>query len=201
MIVGGRSSSLLLRLDLTSSSPSSSSTATEVKRNKFNIEDWEYNSVIMPKSGPTTYTLASNEASSTTSTRSKKSKLHHHLNKKHHHHHHHGGSDASEDPVDPTDGNGSLTYSAASSVQSGGSAAGESTDSSFADIMRVLDLQDSSELKALIKKEGVSSERELREKRGLPFGTSGVSVASSLNYSTDGESALDGSGLLQTIAG
>ena len=95
-----------------------------------------------------------------------------------------------------------MTYSAASSVQSGGSAAGESTDSSFADIMRVLDLQDSSELKALIKKEGVSSERELREKRGLPYGaTSAVSVASSLNYSTDGESALDGSGLLQTIAG
>ena len=157
----------------------------------------------MPKkTGPTTYTLASNEARSTTSTRSKKSKLHHHLGKKHHQHHHHGGAETLEDPVDPTDGTGSLTYSAASSVQSGGSAAGESTDSSFADIMRVLDLQDSSELKALIKKEGVSSERELREKRGLPLtGISGISVASSLNYSTDGESALDGTHLLQTIAG
>ena len=62
-----------------------------------------------------------------------------------------------------TDGAGSLTYSATSSVQSGGSAAGESTDSSFADIMRVLDLQDSEQLKEIIKKEGVSSIDELQK--------------------------------------
>ncbi|KAL3935590.1 MAG: hypothetical protein SGARI_002912, partial [Bacillariaceae sp.] len=97
-----------------------------------------------------------------------------------------------------TDGAGSLTYSATSSVQSGGSAAGESTDSSFADIMRVLDLQDSEQLKEIIKKEGVSSVDELQKKRGYQ---SGASVASSLAYSTDGESHLEGTKLLQTIAG
>jgi hypothetical protein len=112
----------------------------------------------------------------------------------------HGGSrhrrSFSEDT--DTDGAGSLTYSATSSVQSGGSAAGESTDSSFADIMRVLDLQDSEQLKEIIKKEGVSSIDELQKKRGYQ---SGASVASSLAYSTDGESHLEGTKLLQTIAG
>ena len=137
-----------------------------------------------------TYTLASNET-----LKASKSKKNKHKRTSSHGK---GSSVSPEDP-DPTDGSGSLTYSAASSVHSGGSAAGESTDSSFADIMRVLDLQDSKELAALIKKEGVSSAGELREKRG--FGTSGVSVASSLNYSTDGESALEGAQLLQTIAG
>ena len=134
------------------------------------------------------YTFASNDVSAPTKT--KKSR------------HRRGSKDSanstSEDP-DPTDGTGSLTYSAASSVHSGGSATGESTDSSFADIMRVLDLQDGKELAALIKKEGVSSAGELRERRGLTH--SGISVASSLAYSTDGESALEGAGLLQTIAG
>ena len=95
---------------------------------------------------------------------------------------------------DPTDGGASLTYSAASSVT------GESTDSSFADIMRVLDIQDNTELAALMKKEGVSSALELKEKKGL-HGNSGVSVASSLNYSTDGESHLEGTKLLQAITG
>jgi hypothetical protein len=95
--------------------------------------------------------------------------------------------------ADPTDGAASLTYSAASSC------AGESTDSSFADIMRVLDLQDDKELAALMKKEGVSTASELKEKRGLH--NSAVSVASSLNYSTDGESHLEGTKLLQTITG
>jgi hypothetical protein len=98
-----------------------------------------------------------------------------------------------------TDGAGSLTYSATSSVHSGGSAAGESTDSSFADIMRVLDLQDSEQLKEIIKKEGVSSIDELQKKRG--YHSANVSVASSLAYSTDGESHLEGTKLLQTIAG
>eukprot|EP00529_Nitzschia_sp_RCC80_P026136 CAMPEP_0113493624 /NCGR_PEP_ID=MMETSP0014_2-20120614/28686_1 /TAXON_ID=2857 /ORGANISM="Nitzschia sp." /LENGTH=340 /DNA_ID=CAMNT_0000387489 /DNA_START=431 /DNA_END=1453 /DNA_ORIENTATION=+ /assembly_acc=CAM_ASM_000159 len=93
---------------------------------------------------------------------------------------------------------GSLTYSAASSVQSArsGSAAGESTDSSFADIMRVLDLQDTQQLKDFIAKEGVAKTDELYRKRG---GSSSVSVASSLQYSTDGESHLEGTKLLQTI--
>jgi hypothetical protein len=120
--------------------------------------------------------------------------------KKHHKrggHKHHDSEDH-----DPTDGEGSLSYSAASSVNSGGSAAGESTDSSFADIMRVLDLQehDSKELRDLCKKEGVNTAGELREKRGLPS-SGAYSVASSLNYSIDGESHLEGSNLLQTIAG
>eukprot|EP00532_Pseudo-nitzschia_australis_P001450 CAMPEP_0168184894 /NCGR_PEP_ID=MMETSP0139_2-20121125/13519_1 /TAXON_ID=44445 /ORGANISM="Pseudo-nitzschia australis, Strain 10249 10 AB" /LENGTH=266 /DNA_ID=CAMNT_0008106619 /DNA_START=466 /DNA_END=1263 /DNA_ORIENTATION=- len=104
----------------------------------------------------------------------------------------------SED-TDNTDGAGSLTYSATSSVQSGGSAAGESTDSSFADIMRVLDLQDEKQLKEYIKKEGCTTVDELQKKRG--WTTSGQSVTSSLAYSTDGESALEGTKLLQTIAG
>lgn len=105
----------------------------------------------------------------------------------------------SED-TDNTDGAGSLTYSATSSVQSGGSAAGESTDSSFADIMRVLDLQDSDQLKEFIKKEGCTSVDELQKKRGWSPG-GGASVASSLAYSTDAESHLEGTKLLQTIAG
>jgi hypothetical protein len=106
----------------------------------------------------------------------------------------------SED-TDNTDGAGSLTYSATSSVQSGGSAAGESTDSSFADIMRVLDLQDSDQLKEFIKKEGCTSVDELQKKRGWSSGGGGVSVASSLAYSTDAESHLEGTKLLQTITG
>ena len=105
----------------------------------------------------------------------------------------------SED-TDNTDGGGSLTYSATSSVQSGGSAAGESTDSSFADIMRVLDLQDSQQLKDFIKKEGCTSVDELQKKKGWTS-SGGMSVASSLAYSTDGESHLEGTKLLQTIAG
>jgi len=103
----------------------------------------------------------------------------------------------SED-MDNTDGAGSLTYSATSSVQSGGSAAGESTDSSFADIMRVLDMQDSQQLKDFIKKEGCTSVDELQKKKGW---SGGMSVASSLAYSSDGESHLQGTKLLQTIAG
>lgn len=90
--------------------------------------------------------------------------------------------------------NASLTYSAASSVNS----AGESTDSSFADIMRVLDVQDSQELKEFIRKEGVSSVGEFKSRRGL---THQLSASSSLAYSTDCESHLEGTKLLQTIAG
>lgn len=101
------------------------------------------------------------------------------------------------DDFDPSD-NASLTYSAASSVASGGSAAGESTDSSFADVMRVLDMQDSQELRDFIKKEGVTSISELKSRR---LASGEQSVASSLAYSMDGESTLAGSKLLQTITG
>ena len=63
--------------------------------------------------------------------------------------------------------------------------------------MRVLDVQDTQELKDYIRKEGVSA-AELRTRRGL---VSQPSVASSLAYSTDGESHLEGTKLLQTITG
>jgi hypothetical protein len=92
------------------------------------------------------------------------------------------------------DGSASLTYSAGSSIAS--SAAGESTDSSFADIMKVLDVQDSEELVAFMKREGVTDPSKYRQPKA-----STMSVASSLNYSTDGESALEGAHLLQTITG
>eukprot|EP00540_Astrosyne_radiata_P004782 CAMPEP_0116836504 /NCGR_PEP_ID=MMETSP0418-20121206/8135_1 /TAXON_ID=1158023 /ORGANISM="Astrosyne radiata, Strain 13vi08-1A" /LENGTH=261 /DNA_ID=CAMNT_0004466285 /DNA_START=168 /DNA_END=953 /DNA_ORIENTATION=+ len=91
----------------------------------------------------------------------------------------------------------SLTYSAGSSIQSGNSstsAAGESTDSSFADIMRVLDLQDSKELVAYYKK-------EVKKSNMTVVSAGNTSTGSSLQYSTDGESALNGEHLLQTITG
>jgi hypothetical protein len=153
----------------------------------------------MTTSAAPTYTFETTSNQNTTKKNSFKSKKHHKRGS--HNHSHHKPHDPEDS--DPTDGSGSLTYSAASSVHSGGSAAGESTDSSFADIMRVLDLQDhdSKELRDLCKKEGVHSAGELREKRGLPAASGAYSVASSLNYSTDGESHLEGSQLLQTIAG
>uniref|UniRef100_A0A6S9EG75 Uncharacterized protein n=1 Tax=Ditylum brightwellii TaxID=49249 RepID=A0A6S9EG75_9STRA len=87
---------------------------------------------------------------------------------------------------------GSLTYSASSSV-AGSSGAGESTDSSFADIMKVLD---DSELALLMSKEGNEDVRQLfaghggdghaRRVRG-----SSISVEGSLQYSEDGESAYE----------
>lgn len=106
---------------------------------------------------------------------------------------HRRGGQSSEDD------NGSLTYSAGSSINSGNSsAAGESTDSSFSDIMRVLALQDGPELEALMKKEGVDP-RAIAKVRAKAAGD--TSVTSSLNYSTDGESALNGEDVLQTITG
>jgi hypothetical protein len=100
----------------------------------------------------------------------------------------------------PEDDTGSLTYSAASSVNSGGSsAAGESTDSSFGEIMRVLALQDGPELEALMKKEGFDPKIVAKARARLE---DTQSVASSLNYSTDGgESLLHGDGVLTTITG
>lgn len=108
--------------------------------------------------------------------------------------HRRGNSNHSEE--DPSDGSASLTYSAGSSIAS--SAAGESTDSSFADIMRVLDVQDSTELAAFMKREGVTDPSQYTRKSNK---ASTVSVTSSLQYSTDGESALEGVNVLSTITG
>jgi hypothetical protein len=100
----------------------------------------------------------------------------------------------SENDFDPYDGNASLTYSAASSVNSGGSSiAGESGDSSFAAVMRVLDSEQPQELKGFIRKtEGGSSVHEPKGQKELQ---SGQSVATSLAYSIDGESQLNGASL------
>lgn len=54
-----------------------------------------------------------------------------------------------EKDLDPSDGNGSLSYSASSSVQS---SAGESTDSSFAEILHVLDMGEDAELMHLVSR-------------------------------------------------
>lgn len=115
----------------------------------------------------------------------------------------------SSDDADPTDGGGSLTYSAASSINS----AGESTDSSFADIMKVLDMQDPSDLGPLMKEKGLSpTEYHMHfqpQQANYPshnphnkVRSSQASVASSLQYSTDGESNfLHGTDLVSTITG
>ena len=111
------------------------------------------------------------------------------------------------DDGDPTDGSGSLTYSAASSINS----AGESTDSSFADIMKVLDMQDRSELGALMKDKMSPAEYHMHLQQQSNQSahhhhnkarSSQASVASSLQYSTDGESNfLHGTDLVSTITG
>jgi len=104
-------------------------------------------------------------------------------------------SDGGED-VDPTDGSGSLTYSAASSINS----AGESTDSSFADILRVLDVQgqDTKELAAYLQKERTrKDERSVAE--SLAYSTDAESNVRSM--ATDAESNLHGTDFLSTITG
>jgi hypothetical protein len=101
-----------------------------------------------------------------------------------------------ENDFDPQDGNASLTYSAASSV-AGDSVAGESTDSSFAGIMQVLDAEETSGVKNLTRKKEDALESELRNRKMA----SSQSVASSLTYSTDGQSHLEGISLLETITG
>lgn len=97
------------------------------------------------------------------------------------------------------DGEGSLTYSAASSSSS----AGESTDSSLADIMKAL--EGDAELAAFCKKDP-SMQKKLdklrkQQQQQQQQQSTEASEASSLNYSTDGESALNGEHLLQTITG
>ena len=137
-----------------------------------------------------------------------------HNTRKHHRqrHHHHSRNNSDVDG-DPTDGAGSLTYSAASSINS----AGESTDSSFADIMKVLDMQDPSELGPLMKDKGMSpaeyhmhlqqqqyamSPAHVHHYQNSKTRSSQASVASSLQYSTDGESNfLHGTDLVSAIAG
>jgi hypothetical protein len=93
---------------------------------------------------------------------------------------------------DPTeDGNGSLTYSAASSIHS----VGESTDSSLADALRGLDVHDSKEIALYLE----SRRRDEKSVAGesLAYSTvAGESVAystgagESLAYSTDAESQM-----------
>lgn len=112
----------------------------------------------------------------------------------------------SED-ADPTDA-GSLTYSAASSINS----AGESTDSSFADIMKVLDMQDPQE-RSLAKERGMTpaeyhmhlqqqANNPAYQTHGGKHRSSQASVTSSLQYSTDGESNfLAGTDLVSAFTG
>lgn len=115
------------------------------------------------------------------------------------HRRHNSSSSNNGDDDDQTDGNASLTYSAASSINS----AGESTDSSFAGIMKVLDGQDTNELAAYLKLQAAKHGHRGDER----------SVAESLAYSTDAEShfrslasnadasGLHGTELLSTITG
>jgi hypothetical protein len=102
------------------------------------------------------------------------------------------------------DGNGSLTYSSAEN--SVNSAAGESTDSSFADIMKVLDGPDSTRDIAHYLEQKQGRARARQDER---------SVQESLAYSTDDQeshmmrslvsagdsTALHGADLISTITG
>jgi hypothetical protein len=149
--------------------------------------------------------------------------------KKHQHHRRLSSKDSDNNQNgdhDTVDGSGSLTYSAASSINS---QAGESTDSSFADIMRVLDVQDSKELAAVLQKERAA--RHYSNNSHHNFGSHNNKhsyhrhggdersiaahsiTAESLTYSTDAEShmrslatdaefsGLHGTGILSTITG
>jgi hypothetical protein len=127
--------------------------------------------------------------------------------RKHRRHSSHDNS-SNNDGDDPTDGNGSLTYSAASSINS----AGESTDSSFADIMKVLDGQDTHELAAYLKHQ--AAKQHHNNNMNNHTSRDERSVGESLAYSTDAEShmqrsmgtdadasGLHGTDLLSTITG
>ena len=78
---------------------------------------------------------------------------------------------------DPTDGNGSLSYSAASSVNSGA----DSADSSF--MLRGLDVHDSKELANYLEQRARRDEKSVAAD-SLAYSTN----AESLAYSTDAES-------------
>lgn len=94
---------------------------------------------------------------------------------------------------DDNDGSGSLTYSAASSIQS----AGESTDSSFADIMKVLD--DSKDLAVFLKKNPQRERDEKSVAESLAYSTDAESHFRSLT--TDAESRLQGADLVESMMG
>lgn len=96
---------------------------------------------------------------------------------------------------DPLDGSGSLTYSAASSINS---ATGESTDSSFADILRVLDVQEGKEYTQKEKARMIRDERSVAAE-SLAYSMDTESHLPSL--ATDAESALNGTRYLSTIPG
>ena len=79
---------------------------------------------------------------------------------------------------DDADGGASLTYSTTSSVNSC-SVAGESHDSSFADIMKVLDVHDGKDLASFLKRDFLTNSSKHGDER---------STAESLAYSVDNES-------------
>ena len=79
---------------------------------------------------------------------------------------------------DDADGGASLTYSTTSSVNSC-SIADESHDSSFADIMRVLDVHDGKDLASFLKRDYPTTNSKHGDER---------STAESLAYSVDNES-------------
>lgn len=105
-----------------------------------------------------------------------------------------------EKDIDNTDGNGSLTYSASSSINSH-STAGESTDSAFSGIMKGLDLNEDPDFDRLICKgeDGVltlqqreqllerhaQQQRERREMQSYNGHRNHRGEDSSLQYSTD----------------
>ena len=129
--------------------------------------------------------------------------------------------------ADTTDGNGSLTYSASSSIQSNSSTTGESTDSSFADshLMKVLDIdrnnmQHAAQFDHLLGRTGSHvqgiAEKEMQQHvfhqqngqrnklRNRSFQRDSNSVSDSLGYSEDGENSYYGHDNItfpQTITG
>ena len=111
--------------------------------------------------------------------------------RKHHRRGYSGSSDINGNndacSVDP-----SLSYSAASSINS----SGESTDSSFADIMRVLDIQDH---KKDTTTRGFWKSDERSRADSMAYSTDAESYGESLG--TGYESGLHGTGLLNTTTG
>ena len=98
------------------------------------------------------------------------------------------------------DGTGSLTYSATSSVT------GESTDSSFAGIMKVLETQgDSKELASYLKKHVHRGDEKSIANDSLAYSTKSA-TSDSLAYSLDADSymrslATDGGSLVSHLQG
>lgn len=104
-------------------------------------------------------------------------------------------SQAQQDPGDHNSCSGSLTYSATSSVNSG---CADSTDSSFADIMKVLDAQDGKDLASYLRGSSSSVRRDERSvAESLAYSTDADTYLRSL--ATDGESHLRGADLLRCV--